>query len=160
MDEKQCTNMKLRMTGSGIRFYDLRNGKFIPLNSNTIEMIDFERPTEEVKMLTVEEMLDSDTGQVDMDDVPDYINPTATFEKEKAAAPPSREEKAATGLATLIEKSSCKHELDKQELNKVGSKKGTRYFNVCSFCGWRGRFVKESSLTAEQRDNAKIYQAS
>ena len=150
MDYAETKAMVTRMGGSGIRFYDMRDGRWIPLNSNTIELIESENLIVQRKPVPVEMAAE----------LTDREDPDATFEQEQLSAPVSREEKADNVMQDIINKSNCKHEQEKLILSTVGSKKGDRYFYVCSFCGWRGRFVKADSLTPEEIDNATEYKAS
>jgi hypothetical protein len=162
MTEKECTQMTARMMGSGVRFYDMRDGRWIPLNSNTIELIDFEIRGLKSKSPVKEDPFSQDAieGRQTVSlsaPVPDYVNPQATFEAEQAAAPPTREEKAKDILAEIIDRSNCKHEQEKLCLMTVGSKKGQKFFYTCSYCGWRGRWVKAENLSEEEKANAKTH---
>lgn len=67
-------------------------------------------------------------------------------------------EKEQEILQQIIAKGKCVHEPEKLMYMKLEGKKGTRYYPVCSFCGWRGKFVKEETITAEQRAAAQVLQ--
>ena len=73
--------------------------------------------------------------------------------------------------AEMIEKSNCAptHEgreqiLHYQMVNAGGSIKkgkkglpGKRFFNICSFCGLKQRFIKADTLTDENKENAVLW---
>ena len=67
-------------------------------------------------------------------------------------------EKEQRILADIIEKSNCQHPEEKLIYYKLEGKKGTRYFPVCSFCGWRGKFVAADSISLPIRDAALLFQ--
>ena len=135
-----------RMISGGLKFTKLKDGDWIPLNSNTMEFIScqdipkrekikYADPEEEAKVIVSQEIVEK-------------------VEVEKKAIEDRRKEE----LAELIAKSNCTHDGDKISIFKSDSKKGIRYFKVCKFCGYRDRFIKESELTTEQKDNALFYQ--
>jgi hypothetical protein len=67
-------------------------------------------------------------------------------------------EKEQEILQQIMAKSSCLHEPEKLMYMKVEGKKGTRYFPVCSFCGWRGKFVASDQLTDAVKQAAQTLQ--
>jgi hypothetical protein len=64
----------------------------------------------------------------------------------------SDEEVKQKQMEDLLAKSSCTHE--NYTLHVQQTKKGPRYFPVCEFCGKRERYVKNSSLTVEEKAEA------
>jgi hypothetical protein len=64
-------------------------------------------------------------------------------------------------MEELLEKSSCQHKPEDAVLYKqfVRTKNGMgqRYFNLCGFCGQRGRYVKTDSLSDEEKTNAIVW---
>ena len=67
--------------------------------------------------------------------------------KEEPKEEESQQEREDQLMATLVERSNCKHEPEKLELYSQATAKGVRYFPVCSFCGKRERYVSEKKIT-------------
>jgi hypothetical protein len=66
--------------------------------------------------------------------------------------------KEAEVLAEITARSNCKHEAEKMVLHKMDSATGVKYFNICSFCGYRTRFIAAATLSTEQKEAAVQYQ--
>ena len=145
IDEAEFDRLILRMQSSGIRFTRLKNGSVVPLNSNTMELITREglaprKPT----VVKIEES------------IPSIEETIKSIEEENEPSPMDRERAA---LEEIVAKSNCTH-AGKLTVQKLEGKKGTRYFHVCSFCGWKSKFVKAEDLTETDKELAAIYQES
>jgi len=64
----------------------------------------------------------------------------------------SKEAKDKEAMAEMLAKSTCTHK--EVSLHFQKTKKGTRYFPVCDFCGHRGRYIASDSVTEEEVTNA------
>lgn len=133
-----------RLKNGGIRICTVGIGHLIPLNSNTMEMIELVvEPENEILVENSEEIIE------DKNDV---------IEKEKTP-----QEKQDDAMKELLAKSNCKHE--NTVLYKQHTAKGIRYFPVCPFCGKRERYVSEKRImdgeiidwTPEDIKNAKTW---
>jgi septal ring factor EnvC (AmiA/AmiB activator) len=156
-----------KMKMGGVRFLVLPNGVHVPLNSNTIEYVD----PEEHRRVRLQRQ-DNPTVEQHIDSIKEEIKSTkeelatemGVQDRERPAETQKNEVNSVTGaereaniLKEIIAKSDCAHEEDKLKLCKSVSKKGERYFWVCSFCTWRSKFIKAESLTQEQKDTAQTF---
>jgi hypothetical protein len=89
---------------------------------------------------------------------PNPVVDNAPVKQEDSAPVESGQEKAERALAELKARSDCQHEPSKILYYKKESSKGTHYFPMCSFCGWRGKFVAADSLLDEVKEAALVYQ--
>lgn len=149
VNEEDFGRMVLKMQTSGMKLLRLKNGSLVPLNSNTIEIVtcdDFKKLVPEVVVVPI---ASTEAVCIVKEEPVEESKPiesaSTTYDKEKKA------------LAIIIEKSNCRHEPEKLTLTKIDGKKGCRYFYVCSFCGWRGRYVKAETLKVEDKEAAKTY---
>ena len=173
MDKREFDTMIIRMKTGGVRFLELPNGCMVPLNSNTIEYIDSEghgkfrrpkpEPTAEVAQVAVDKQIESVKQEIEAKKA-ELATEIGVQNRENPAAMQAQEVNPITGaerekqiIAKILEKSNCKHEQSKLRWYKTVGKKGERYFQVCSFCGWRGKFVKAESISDEDKANAAIY---
>lgn len=143
---------------SGLRMFNPEKGVLIPLNSNTIALIeqfdDYESDEDKVQIIAEEEKLEEDTDAV-ADDV---------FEElEKEEKELSIEEKKEQMLAEMKLKSSCNHpeyQLYRQEIT-AGPRNNRhtqqRFFNVCKICGVRERYLKNDTVSDEDKANALLW---
>jgi len=113
----------------------------VPLNSNNMEHIE-QGPAPEPK-----------EKEVEVEQPVEEVKEEEPQEEKKETA----QEKRDRLLEELKDKSNCKHPPELLELYRQETKTGTKYFNVCSFCGFRSRFIAKKDL--EERgldlDNAK-----
>jgi hypothetical protein len=135
---------KLQM--GGIRLYRTGQGNLIPLNSTTMELIEKES-TIDAFVEAVEEAEKLVEGAKD-ETVKETPEPTKAPEKEEktveeveAPKKETQQERQDKMLAELIEKSNCLHPRDKLEMKYQETKAGKRYFPVCTFCGYRHRYI-------------------
>jgi hypothetical protein len=146
VDPEEFKAVNARMIFGGTKFVRLKSGDLVSLNSTTIEYISMEdmptpapapapEPVVEEQVTKSEEIIQK-------------------VEEIKATA----QDKQKEFINEMIAKSSCTHQPDQLIVMKSGGKKGLRYFKVCSFCGWRDRFMKENLLTEEEKENAPFYQ--
>ncbi len=131
-----------------LRLFSPQPGTLIPLNSQTIALIEdttiYEEVPEEHEE-TVEKLIEEEKVEEIQED------------EEK---PLSVEEKKEKILAEMAEKQACTHEnrsIHYQEImsgprnNRQVQK---RYFPVCDFCGVRERYVAASKLSEDEIANA------
>lgn len=137
----------------GMRLFGPQPGVLIPLNSNTIALIEDTTIYDEVPEEHEPEVGDMKTEVTTSEPPPEYPE-----EVEKKL---SIEEKKEAILNDMKEMSECVHEehdIYYQEImagprnNRQAQK---RYFPVCAKCGVRERYVKADSLSDEQKENAK-----
>jgi hypothetical protein len=155
--ERQQLAPKLQL--GGVRLYRTKDQHLIPLNSNTMEMIE--------NIPEVEDIIEADvdpTPKAMNPGTPDPV-PTPPVKAEDAKPESDIEAKKQSALESMIEKSNCKHEPEKLVMYMQSTAKGIRYFPVCSFCGKRERYVSEKKVrdnqierwTGEDIDNAKMW---
>jgi hypothetical protein len=71
----------------------------------------------------------------------------------------SIQERAEEVLVDMTAKANCKHESDKIiYYKKEMGAKGNRYFPMCSFCGWKGKFAAAEDLSDSVKNAALVYQ--
>jgi len=75
----------------------------------------------------------------------------APVRQEDAAEEHSIVEKEEAILAEIAAKAICTHDADKLFYMKSDSVKGTRYFQKCSFCGYRSKFIAADKLTDTEK---------
>ena len=141
---KEYSKMAPRMQASGVRLYRTSKGDFIPLNSNTMELIELGEPEAMPKEVAPS---------------PEPMKPTKAEVEvmvEKVEKQETREDEQQRLLEEITAKSDCVHE--EKEIYKQSTTKGDRWFPVCTFCGKRDRFVKADSLTPAEKLNAKVWQ--
>lgn len=132
---------------AGIRLFKPEPDVLIPLNSQTIALIEnIVEEVEEVEEDKTEEVVKSEEIEA----------PKETEEPEKEL---SAQEKQDAAIALMKELSSCEHENYEYYYQVIGSgpKAQKRYFPVCTKCGIRQRYVKAAGLTDEEKENAKIW---
>jgi hypothetical protein len=139
--QKEMDTIAPKLQAGGIRMY--RTGKqcLIPLNSNTMELIEF---VPEVEAATPKRKIVTIVPKKPLPAEPEP-DPQPEEEEEKTLGAEEREKNA---MNRLIEKSNCKHDAEKLELYIQHTAKGVRYFPVCSFCGKRERYVSEKKIVA------------
>jgi hypothetical protein len=131
---------------AGMRMFRPKADVMIPLNSNTIALIEnFPEETEEVTV-------------VDLSEPEPVVEPEPEKEPKK-----STEDERERVLNAMKELSECTHEEREFYYQKVKSgpkgkqKEIHRYFPVCVKCGVRERYVKTDSVTEEEQLNAKLW---
>lgn len=140
-----------KLTFGGLRLLKAGMNKLVPLNSSTIEFVEY-------------------VPDAPVQEAPEVEAPVKEPEPEKQEPKPESEkpetaqEKNDRLIGEMMAKSNChKNKHEGQELDwyyqdvSVGKSKAKarRYFPVCTFCGVRERYVKVDSLTDEQKENAK-----
>lgn len=139
----------------GIRMFKTPDGDLIPLNSTTIERIQF-IPDEEDPF--EDGISDEDYNEIVEDESP--VEETVE-EPEPEEKPKSAQERADEMLAHMKEMSECTHE--EHEIYYSESTVGRarkpvkRYFPVCKKCGVREKFVKSDLLPDEVKKAAKLW---
>jgi hypothetical protein len=155
-DQKFLRNIKLR---GNIRYYETMAGHLIPLNSQTIELVEIMKdPTDAlIDTLPVEIEVDEEKLNESMETpVPEMD------EMNKQEAPKTKTQDEL--LEEMRKRSDCNHE-GLLQMCVSETKQGRRYFPVCSFCGHRMRYVgkqkvaegKDPNWTIEDLRNAKSY---
>ena len=154
MTPADLDNMIVKMKGGGIRLLKFKNGSYIPLNSNTIEIITCEDCVSITPPVIVPVIASTEAVGIEKEiEVLASIEPEPVVKEDGPKTTLQREQEV---LAEIINKSNCTHG-GFLTYHKIDGKKGARYFQVCSFCGWRGRYVRGDSLTDEEKTNAKVY---
>jgi len=126
--DKTILNLKtggLRMT--------LIGGVVVPLNSQNIQFLEKGEPPAKEEVIDVEFTVVEEVEE----------------EEEKELTPQEKQDKL---LEEMKAKSDCKHPPEKQELHFQDTKTGRKYFNVCSFCGIRSRFIAMKDLQEQGLD--------
>jgi len=119
-----------KLGSKGIKCHRSEKGHLIPMNSTTMEFIEY-----------VEEEV-PDIVEVDEESV-------EVVEQEPKEQPRDPDEI----MNDMISKSNCTHE--KQSLYVQHTAKGVRYFPVCDFCGKRDRYVSEKKVLDGEYENWK-----
>ena len=123
----EYNNISPVLNGKGIKTKRLSSGHIVPMNSMTMEFIEW------IPEVEVEEP----RGTIDS------VDQLVVAVKEV-----STKKTADDIIEEMTAKSNCKHEPEKMELYIQHTAKGIRYFPVCSFCGKRDRYVSESKVIA------------
>lgn len=160
--EYDWNNLAPKFQLGGIRMFKAPDGSLIPLNSHTIERIEFVETEEEIIADEwTEETVDiNDQEAVAVAGVVEEINDAdIEAEEEKPLTP---DQKAALLLEEMKAKSECTHEgttvyvYSDSSVGK-GRKPIRRYRTQCTNCGVIGKFIKSATLTDEEKLNAKEY---
>lgn len=118
----------------------------VPLNSNTMEFI------EEIPEVKPEPVVEE--TEVTLEDLKEELEEA----KEEIDSKKDIEEKRKEQMDEMMRKSSCTHPEDQMVIFRHDTKKGSRFFPVCSFCGKRERYVKAESLSDEVKNAAEIWE--
>lgn len=145
---------KLQM--GGIRLYRTAKGNLIPLNSTTIELIEkestgggFEKTLETWEEKAEKVPLKDIKPEPKEKEVQTIAEePEEPEEKVESAKPETPQEKQDRMMAELIEKSECLHPRDRLQMMYQETKSGRRYFPVCTFCGYRHRYISIKKVKA------------
>jgi hypothetical protein len=142
--QKEFEQIAPKLQQGGIRLYRTGSKSLVPLNSNTIELIEYvddvpvERPAPQAEP-----------------ELPAEIAPEAEI---KTIDPEPIGEPKEDPMEKMIRLSNCKHEPEILELYRQHTAKGIRYFPVCTVCGKRERYISESKVVKgeyEGTPNAK-----
>jgi hypothetical protein len=134
LTEHEFRRIAPQMQERGIRLVKLQNGWYVPVNSNSMEFIEY---------IPEELEIDKEDKAIKESGVTaDVVEKTAE-EIKKEESITERKKKA---LEEMMTKSNCMHEAEKLELYVQQTAKGVRYFPVCSFCGKRERYVSEKKI--------------
>jgi len=131
--ELEFNNMPVKLNGKGIKVQKTAGGHLIPLNSMTMEYIEYVQEEEDQSEGEIAERTREDS----------QFEPELPEMKEQLEKP-----KAKTGeeiMAEMIAKSDCDHK-GKLVLYRQHTAKGIRYFPRCTFSGKRERYVSESKI--------------
>jgi hypothetical protein len=157
----------------GLRMFKPAPGVLIPLNSNTISLIEEIEDEEKIPELSEEDKkLSVKLTTKLMKEVPiaeeiektKYDYDEMGIEKViEEKTPLSMKEKKELILAEMKEKSECTHEVMTYYYQEImtgpkGKQKSMkRYFPVCTKCGVRERYVKVDKLTDDEILNARVW---
>src|SRR5574343_506935 len=144
MTAKEFDGMIKAMKESGVRFIQLRNGNYIPINSSTMEIIE-------------SELVEKQRRRIAEPKPVEVIEAGVVEEIKEESKDVGSEARAKEALEEMMRKSSCKHEDKDQLLCKSVGKKGVRYFKVCQSCGYRSRFISGDLLTEGEKESAKAF---
>lgn len=131
--ELEYQNISPKLNAKGIKTQKTAAGHTIPLNSMTMEYIEH-----------IPEVLDEDIAEEPVL----VAKPTMHGEEAILEPTPKKEEPKTSDeiIAEMTAKSNCKHEPEKLELYIQHTAKGLRYFPVCSYCGFRKKYVSERKI--------------
>jgi hypothetical protein len=129
LTKKEFENFAVKLNAKGIKTQYTAEGHLVPLNSMTMEYIEFVEMDEDIQYNEFQKEVAAAKAAV-------------TTETPKPIEPKTDDEI----VADMMAKSNCPHEPDKLELYRQHTAKGIRYFPVCSFCGKRERYVSESKI--------------
>lgn len=138
ISEREFRQIAPKLQAGGVRLYRQgQTGNLIPLNSNTMELIEHIEEKHDEKVV---EKLKEQSKE----------NKTENTKLEKETEEPkeeSAEERRKRLEAEVFAKSNCKHE--NQELYYTQTTRGKKYFPVCTFCGKRDRFISIEKIKNE-----------
>ena len=136
--QKEFEQIAPKLQQGGIRLYRTGSQSLVPLNSNTIELIEFvndvpiEKPAPQVKLeQPAETAPEAEIKTIDPE-------PVVEVEEVPKELP----------MDKMLRLSNCKHEPEILELYRQHTAKGIRYFPVCTVCGKRERYISESKVVA------------
>jgi len=168
--EYEFEKMAPKLQMGGIRLYRTAKGNLIPLNSTTMELIEKET-TEDVfvgeQVEVQEEVKKEEVLKPDLTEH-DEMKGAEPITKPAEKKPETEQERQDRMMAELVEKSNCLHPRELLEMRFQATKAGNRYFPVCTFCGYRHRYIsvkkiKSGAITDWTMDDlvtAKKYQES
>jgi hypothetical protein len=140
----------------GIRMFKTPSGDLIPLNSATIERIQYVETEEDILRDEIAEVQE-DIEEIKEEAAVEKANETTEDKADKKSA----QERADEMLAHMKEMSECtheEHEIYYSESTIGKSRKPVkRYFPVCAKCGVREKFVKSDLLPDEVKEAAKLW---
>ena len=143
---KELDHTIVRMMNAGVRMMKIKSGNNLFLNSNTMDYIDNSDMVDYIP----EDKLKLEVPVVEKaEDV--VIVPVEEVKPESAV---QKEEKI---LEQIMAKGSCRHEPEKLVLKYKVGVKGKRYFNECTFCNWRSKFIKAETIAEAERAGAEQY---
>ena len=158
IDSGKLDKFIIDLKGRGIKMMINRSETetlIVPLNSNTMEFI-------ESPVLPVEEEAVEAGGIIRVDNVKETSLEDLRAELAEAKADVDSkkdiEEKEKEKMDEMMAKSNCKHPAEIMQIYRHDTKKGSRFFPVCGFCGKRERYVKAESLTEEVKGAAPIWE--
>jgi hypothetical protein len=150
---KELDHTIVRMMNSGVRMMKIKSGNNLFLNSNTMDYIDNSDMIDYIS-----EDKDKLTSVVTLDaSVDEKVADMIIIPSEDVKPPESVVQKEIKILEDIMAKGNCKHEPEKLKLLFQMGVKGKRYFNTCTFCGWRSKFIKADSLSDTQISGAEQY---
>lgn len=150
---EEFSKLPIKLNARGIKtMLDRTEGRtlMIPLNSNTIEFIE--------EIIEIPEVTEEPVVEVDEVDELTAIKAELAKATEEVESKKDKEEIEKEKMDDMMAKSSCTHPEDGMVIYRHDTKKGSRYFPVCSFCGKRERYVKAESLPEEAKATAKIWE--
>jgi hypothetical protein len=153
IDSGKLDKFVIDLKGRGIKMMVNRGEEctlIVPLNSNTMEFIEeFHEP-----VIIDETIEESDEPAPTLDELAEaIIEAKADVDSKK-----DKEELEKEKLDEMMAKSSCLHPAEGMITYRHDTKKGSRFFPVCSFCGKRERYVKADTLSDEEKGAAKIWE--
>lgn len=141
ISEREFRQIAPKLQAGGVRLYRQgKTGNLIPLNSNTMELIEHIKEEETNAVKSVEQ-----TKELPKEVAPNSEKLDAEAQKLEEE---SVEEKRKRLEAEMFAKSNCKHE--KQELYYTQTNRGKKYFPVCTFCGKRDRFISIEKIKNDE----------
>jgi hypothetical protein len=148
IDDDEFRKMPPKLQYGGVRLWRLKNGSFIPLNSNTIELVEKETPEDMERaaaLKKVQALADQMTeAMADTEETPVPADVPEEFEKKEIVQEETIQQRRDRQMQEMLDKSNCTH-VDKV-LYKQDTKQGTKHFPVCTFCGKRERFVSVKKI--------------
>ena len=152
LTEAELVGFMKRLANYNIRYFQSReNGDLVFMDSAGMAWLDREMPEIPAKQVAELSIIE---------------DPKVVKENKKEVEDP-----AVVALREITAKSDClknKHEGKNQiifkqnmkSMNKATGKQSDsiRYFPVCEFCGFKGRFIAASKLSDEIKENAKVYE--
>jgi hypothetical protein len=160
-DKHEWDKVVLGMQKGGLRMWKPQSNMLVPLVPCNINYIELEEE-EDVTREEPSEVEPSDEGDAGGDIEEDVSSKEVRSEDPKEEL--TEQEKKDAFMAEMKRRSSCTHPDEDDavwfQATSVGKDKkpAKRYFHVCSSCGVRkGKYVKASSLTDEQKENAKLW---
>lgn len=140
ISQREFEQIAPKLQQGGIRLYRTGDKHLVPLNSNTIELIEY------VEDAPVEQVAPKPTPEPQVK----LGSPEPTEAENKTISPEPieevKEEVKESPMDKMMRLSNCAHEPEKMELYRQHTAKGIRYFPVCSYCGKRERYISESKI--------------
>jgi hypothetical protein len=149
MTETELIGFMKRLQAANTRYWGSReNGDLVFLESPGMAYLEREMPDEPVR----------ETKTISETPAPD-AEPEEVVEEKKTVDP------AVEALKEITAKSDCHkngHKGQNQIIYKqmLSTKHGPseRYFPVCEFCGFKGRFIAKDKLSDDIKEVAKLYE--
>jgi len=150
-DEYLAFIRKMQTTGGRFPYFKLNNGSLVFMN-NILTIIPLSALETKPEPAAKDAIIEPEFEEIKPEPVKDVVVVPDEPVAEEPTPSLNKEQRDKEEMAEMIAKSNCTHK--EVSLHFQVTKKGTRYFPVCDFCGHRGRYIASAAVTEEEAANA------